>query len=309
MNNRRFWLILSSVILSFVTNGIANSAIAQTDSVPFADPSKMFERMFGEDTEADRAALEKISVSLEDEIRFGKQMVQSSLAALKAEAIEVQTEGRDVDYLKSLVATLQPFMRNKNRYKSIQVMVARSPRIDARSFPGGTLIFFDGMLDAAGNEAALAGIVGHELSHLDRGHQLIPLKRMKIMEKSFSSPDSRDAFMNSHSNMTKLWARPFRPEDERDADRDGVAWSYAAGYDPRELAKLFQKKAGKNSVGEDMPWATFFRSHPHDRERQEAILKQFKQLHQKQPPKEPLFIGRENLENRFSRMQEKDAVK
>ena len=309
MNDPRYWLFTSSVILSFVTGGIANRAVGQTGPLPFTDPSKMFERMFGEDTEADRAALEKITVSLDDETKLGQQMVQSALASLKAEVIQVETEGRDVDYLKSLVATLQPYMRNKNRYKSINVMVAQSPRIDARSFPGGTLMFFEGLLDAAGNEAALAGIVGHELSHLDRGHQLIPLKRMKIMEKSFSTSGSRDAFMNSPSNMAKLWARPFRPEDERDADRDGVAWSYAAGYDPREIAKLFQKKNGKSSIAEDLPWATFFRSHPYDQERQEAILKQFKQLQQKQPPKEPLFIGRENLINRFSRKQEKDAVK
>ncbi|MEI8020133.1 MAG: M48 family metallopeptidase [Schlesneria sp.] len=309
MNSRRFWLMPSLVSLSLVTSGIEHLAVAQTDPLPFTDPSKMFERMFGEDSEADRAALEKITVSLDDETRLGQQMVQSALNSLKAEEIKVVTEGRDVDYLQSLVETLQPFMRNKKRYKSIQVIVAQSPRIDARSFPGGTLIFFDGLLDAAGNEATLAGIVGHELSHLDRGHQLLPLKRMKLMEKSFSSPGRWDAIINSQSSMTKMWTRPFRPEDERDADRDGVAWSYAAGYDPRELAKLFQKKKGKSSVAEDLPWATFFRSHPYDQERQEAILKQFKQLQQKQPPKEPLFIGRENLINRFSRKQEKDAVK
>ena len=307
MNGPRYRLFPFCVILSFVTCGIANPAVGQTDQLPFTDPSKMFERMFGEDSEADRIALEKIKVSLDDETKLGQQMVQSALASLKTEAIEVQTDGLDVDYLKSIVATLQPYMRNKSRYKSIKVMVAHSSRIDARSFPGGTLIFFEGLLDAAGNEAALAGIVGHELSHLDRGHQLIPLKRMKVMEKSFSSPERWDAFMNSHSNMTRMWSRPFRPEDERDADRDGVAWSYAAGYDPRELAKLFQKKKGKSSVAEDLPWATFFRSHPYDHERQEAILKQYKQLQQKQPPPEPLFIGRENLINRFSRKQEKEA--
>ena len=304
MKDRRFGQLRLIMILCF----ISTEATAQTNSLPFADPSKMFERMFGEDTEADRAALEKITVSLNDETKLGKQMVQSALASLKAEDIKVFTDGRDVEYLESLVATLQPYMRNKNRYKSIQVMVAQSRRIDARSFPGGTLIFFEGLIDASGNEAALAGIVGHELSHLDRGHQLVPLKRIKIMEKSFSSPDRWDSFMNSQSNMTKMWARPFRPEDERDADRDGVAWSYAAGYDPRELAKLFQKKESKTSVADDLPWATFFRSHPNDQERQEAILKQFKQLNQKQPPKEPLFIGRENLINRFSRKQEKDAA-
>ena len=38
--------------------------------------------------------------------------------------------------------------------------------------PGGTLIFFRGILDFAGSEAALVGVIGHELSHLDHGHQL-----------------------------------------------------------------------------------------------------------------------------------------
>ena len=31
----------------------------------------------------------------------------------------------------------------------------------------------------------------------------------------------------------------FRPEDEAEADRDGAAWAYRAGYDPREMAALF----------------------------------------------------------------------
>jgi predicted Zn-dependent protease len=106
--------------------------------------------------------------------------------------------------------------------------------------------------------------------------------------------------------MTKLWARPFRPEDERDADRDGVAWAFAAGYDPREAAKLFQKKFSKEEAA---PWAQFFRSHPYDKERHQAILKQFAQLQKANPPASPLFIGKENLKKRFSRQQEQDAAK
>ena len=174
-------------------------------------------------------------------------------------------------------------MRNKNRYKKIQVMVAKTSRIDARSCPGGTLIFYEGLLDAAGSEAALVGIVGHELSHLDRGHQLLPIKRIRLMEKTFSSQQDMTKFMQSGPMMTSLFARPFRPEDERVADHDGVAWAYAAGYDPREMAKLFQKKGGKSPVAEGMPWATFFRSHPFDQERNQAILKQYNQLHKDKP--------------------------
>lgn len=284
-------------------------ATAQPTQLPFTDPSKMFEQAFGEDSEEDRMALEKIEVSVDDERQLGKQILQSGLDELKSAGIFVATSGRDVEYLKSLVATLKPQMRNAKRYKEIEVLIARSPRIDARSCPGGTLLFYEGLLDAAGSEAALVGIVGHELSHLDRGHQLFPLRRLKLMEKKVASPQNAASFMQFGQGMTRLWARPFRPEDERDADRDGVAWSYAAGYDPREMAKLFPSKAGKANANVDSPWAPFFRSHPGNQERQQAILKQVNQLQKQHPPLEPLFVGQENLANRFSRKQAQDAAK
>jgi predicted Zn-dependent protease len=274
--------------------------------LPFTDPSQMFEKMFGEDTEEDRKALEKIDVSPKDERELGQQILQSGLSSLKDSGIEIVSKGRDVEYVTSLVETLRPFMKNKDRYDTIRVLIGRSPRVDARSCPGGTLIFFDGLLDGAGSEAALAVIVGHELSHLDHGHQLLPIKRMKLMEKSLNKPQNFADFMQSGPAMTKLWARPFRPEDERDADRDGVAWAYAAGYDPREAVRLFQKKATKS---ETAPWSQFFRSHPCDHERTQAMLKQFKELQKAKPPAEPLFVGKENLKTRFSRQQEEDAKK
>ncbi|MFO1045487.1 MAG: M48 family metallopeptidase [Planctomycetaceae bacterium] len=276
---------------------------AQQFKLPFTDPTRMFEHAFGEDSAADRQALEKIAVTVEEERQIGKQILQSGLASLKDSGVSVDSLGKDVEYLSSLVETLKPFMKNKNRYPTIQVMVARSPKIDARSCPGGTLIFFEGLLDAAGSEAALIGIVGHELSHLDRGHQLLPIKRIKLMEKSFSSQQNLNQFLQSGPGLMKLWAKPYRPEDERDADDDGVTWSLATGYDPREMAKLFPKKVGKNSVTEAMPWATFFQSHPDNGERVKSIHARYAKWSKMNPKAEPLFIGQENLAQRVSRKQ------
>ena len=300
----QLWLVVTALGLA-----VPGPATAQQPKLPFTDPSKMFEQMFGEDSEADRKALENIEVSISEEKQLGRQILQSGLASLKESGIKVDGQGRDVEYLQSLVATLKPFMRHKDRYDAIDVRVARSSKVDARSCPGGTLIFFEGLLDAAGSEAALAGIVGHELSHLDRGHQLLPIKRMKLMEKTVSNPQNFAQFMQSGPGMTKLWARPFRPEDERDADRDGTEWAFKAGYDPREVAKLFQKKGAKSPSAEGMPFASFFRSHPYDQERAQAILKLSTQLLKDHPSSTPLFIGKENLQNRFSRKQTEDAAK
>jgi hypothetical protein len=301
--------------LGFATVGLLGVPLAATaqfdfDKLPFTDSERMFEQFFGEDTAADREALRKIDVSIEEERRLGGQILEQGLAALKAEGISVESKGRDVDYLQSLVETLQPSMTHPDRYKTIKVLFARSPRCDARSCPGGTLIFFEGLLDTAGSEAALAGIVGHELSHLDRGHQLLPIKRMKMMEQTFAKsgkePDP-EQFFKSGPMMIKLMARPFRPEDERDADRDGTAWAFAAGYDPREMAKLFQRlgEKAKEPEVENALWLTYFRTHPFSRDRGRDIQKQFAKL-KKQHSGQELFIGKENLQRRKSRKQMAD---
>lgn len=280
-------------------------ATAQFDfgKLPFADPQNMFDQMFGEDSPADREALRKIKVSAKDERELGKQILDGGLAAWKKEGIDVVSKGKDVDYLQSLIDTLRPFMEHGDRYDEIRVLVAKSPRVDAKSCPGGTLIFFDGLLDIAENEAALIGIVGHELSHLDRGHQLLPLKRMKLMQAKFQKGfDPQDFFQNGPW-MIKLMARPFRPEDEKDADEDGAKWAFQAGYDPREMAKLYRKQADKLKEPQQAnEFVNYFRTHPFYRDRDTAIQKQFAKLRKKHPHQE-LLIGEENLKLRRSRKQ------
>ena len=296
-------LFMTALTVGVGANG--SRAMAQFDfgNLPFANPEKMFDQFFGEDSEADRETLRKIQISVEDERRLGEEMLEAGLADLKRQGITVLSKGRDVEYLQSLVETLQPYMKHHDRYPKIRVLFAQSSRCDARSCPGGTLLFFEGLLDTAGSEAALAGIVGHELSHLDRGHQLLPLKRMKLMEQTSSKGFDPETFFRQGPWMIKLKARPFRPEDERDADRDGAAWAYAAGYDPREMAKLFLRQSKKHKEIE-LPggFPNYFRTHPYSRDRHREIMKQFVGLQKKQPMKS-LFIGEENLKQRRSRKQ------
>ena len=284
-------------------------ADAQEFPFPFTNPSKFFEQQSVEDSDEERHALELIPVSPEEEQKLGREMVTMALHSLEKSGIKTETSGKDVEYLQSLVATLKPLMKNHQRYKTITVILAKSPRIDARSFPAGTLIFFDGLLDAADSEAALAGIVGHELSHLDRGHQLLPIRRQKQMANSLSNVSPSTDMSRWGMDIAKLWSRPFRPEDERAADRDGVRWAHAAGYDSREMAKLFPKEKKQTTDVADQLWAAYFRSHPANRERYDAIMKLSNRLQKQSPTASPLKIGRENLIQRRTFAQENELAK
>jgi predicted Zn-dependent protease len=160
-------------------------------------------------------------------------------------------------------------------------------------------------LPFAENEAALVGIVGHELSHLDRGHLLLPLKRARVVERSIDQAAAGfdpQKFFAQGTTMMRLMSRPFRPEDEAAADRDGAAWAYRAGYDPREMAALFSRLHARDNDPK-VPFASFFRTHPYSDDRNEAILAQYDDL-QKAEPRDGLYRGEKNLIQRIPRSQQ-----
>ncbi|MHC4178159.1 MAG: M48 family metalloprotease [Planctomycetota bacterium] len=271
----------------------------------FPHPQKILDRLFGPPREEDKRALAKIEVSAAEERQMGEAAVGAYLADLKRRKIRVVTRGRDVEYLRKLVERIRRLMKNGKRYPRIRVYLAQSSRCDARSFPGGTLVFFRGLLDSAGSEAAVVGIVGHELAHLDRGHHLQRLRRIKLAERTFAEgpkASSFERFFAAGSMMLQIWTQPFRPEDEAEADRDGARWACAAGYDPREMARLFLDLGKRrNNWGALLP--AFLRTHPAPEGRHQAIMELYKKL-QQEKPNQRLYIGKENLRRRVTRTRQ-----
>jgi predicted Zn-dependent protease len=271
----------------------------------FGDPEQFFEQMFGRSTPDEDRALEDVKISLKEEREFGQPQVEAFLAQLEEQGHRVSKKGKDVDYLRQLVETIRPFMKNAKRYGKITIYVVDSPRVDARSFPGGALFFYKGLLSLADNEAALIGIVGHELSHLDRGHLLLPLKRARIVQNTFDRGGAGfdpQKFLTTGPAIMRLVGRPFRPEDEAAADHDGAEWAYRAGYDPREMATLFHKLHQRTNDPK-VPFAAFFRTHPYSEDRYEAILAQYDEM-QESDPREKLYRGKNNLARRIPRSQQ-----
>jgi hypothetical protein len=178
-----------------------------------------------------------------------------------------------------------------------------------RALPGGTLVFFRGLLESAESEAALVGVIGHELSHLDHNHQLVHLRRMKLAQQTLSDQSkdlSPDRFFTAATAMARLWTRPFRPEDERTADRDGARWAYQAGYDPREMVRVIAK-IGEREKNQPLVMPSIFRSHPPADERRKAVVDLYEEL-PKGNPNDHLYVGKENLRRRITRSQREFAL-
>ena len=247
--------------------------------------------MFGKLSDEQRQALEQVEISIADERRFGNPILNAYLKQLQAKRIGITKHGADAAYVSALVNQLKPQLRNARRYPRVDVRVVASGSADAYSIPGGHIIVTSGMLETCGSEAALVGVLRTELSHLDHGHQLLPLKQAQLSRRPLDFEDGM--FLMS------LVARPFRPEQEQEADLDATQWMMAAGYEALELARLLS--SWNRRQAQTTPWLdfvpNFVKSHPDPGRRAADIARRAAALKARYP--QSSYVGRENLEKRI----------
>ncbi len=177
-------------------------------------------------------------------------------------------------------------MENRDRYPNIEVHLIDTDTPDGQCLPGGFLVFTTGLLDEP-DEATVAGVVAHELAHLDRGHVYQYAKRTKLAEATFANAPNGapafDAFFTRGMAMMGLMMSPYRPEHETEADCAAVTWLYQEGYDPEALVRFFERMHDHQAVDRDRAPAIPFvpgigRSHPFTLDRRDHALHRLAQL-------------------------------
>src|SRR5262249_54222430 len=135
---------------------------------------------------------------------------------------------------------------NRARYHEIDVNLIDADAADGQSFPGGFLVFTTGLLNEP-DEATVAGVVAHELAHLDLGHLYNYARRDKLAAATYTNagadggPRQLDQFMTRQMALFGLLMNPYRPEHESEADCCSVTWLYQEGYDPVALVEFFER--------------------------------------------------------------------
>jgi predicted Zn-dependent protease len=277
---------------------------AKPGEVPFFDPQKMFDQFFGRGGagDIDEESLAKVEVSAAEEARLGKQGLEAAEQQFAARGAKLVTRGKEVEYLSRIVEMVRPLMENSTRYHKLHVYLIDSDEPEAYSLPGGHVLFSRGLVDAAQCEAALVVTAGHELAHIDRGHLLRRTRQWKLAQESFQPGQaaSPERLMQMMSLMPRLFQRPFGPEEELEADRDGIRWAFELGYDPRAVQLVFDALEAKGKNGPaGLP--AFLRTHPASAERHENLKTTFQKLAANKDKQ--LYVGRENLERRLTRRQ------
>jgi beta-barrel assembly-enhancing protease len=213
--------------------------------------------------------ISKISGSTEKEVRQGREL-----------AAEVDRQAKFIDdpMITEYVNRVgQNIVLHSDAKVPFTIKVIDSDEVNAFALPGGFFYVNKGLLLAADNEAELAGVMAHEIAHVAARHAVENQAKATLLEylaiggSIFLGGIPGMIYQNTAGLGLLGMFMKFSRSAEEEADKLGVQYMYAAGYDPGAMATMFEKLEAKNKKKPGFI-ARAFSTHPAPPERRAAAL-------------------------------------
>lgn len=166
----------------------------------------------------------------------------------------------------------------------LDIKVIRDEVINAAALPGGYFVVNTGLIQSAGSESELAGVMGHEIAHIAGRHGTRKLSRHIQTQIAVNAVigglgsklrmSQWKAFLAGRAigmGLTMAGLK-FSRTFERKADALGVQYLYAAGYDPQGMVAFFERLSVQEKSR--LPQVSaLFRTHPMSVKRVKLVQK------------------------------------
>jgi predicted Zn-dependent protease len=216
-----------------------------------------------------KGIIAKMSGSTEKEVKLGQQL-----------AAEVDREAKFVDdpMITEYVNRVgQNIVLHSDAKVTFTIKVIDSDEVNAFALPGGFFYVNKGLILAADNEAEMAGVMAHEIGHVAARHAVENQTKATIAEYAamagsiFIGGIPGMIYQNTAGLGLMGMFMKFSRSAEEEADRLGVQYMYAAGYDPNAMATMFEKLEAKNKKKPGLI-SRAFATHPAPPDRRAAAL-------------------------------------
>lgn len=203
------------------------------------------------------------SPSKEEEIALGREITGSLLGA----APLVKDAA-----LQQYVNKVGRWVANQSERSDLpwKFGVIDSADLNAFAAPGGYVLVTKGLYQKLQNEAQLASVLGHEIAHVVKKHQLKVLQKQQVVSAGSDWLKEKLSKKNKLADKAigtgaEISARGLDKEAEFEADRMGMVLATRAGYDAFSLGEVLQMMAQTSQS--DSSVALLFKTHPHPDER------------------------------------------
>ena len=151
-----------------------------------------------------------------------------------------------------------------------EIEVFDMPDANAFAMPGGKIGVYSGLLEVARDQDQLAAVIGHEIAHVTREHQVQQVNRGLVTEGAARMVGASVGMQNEAHLLAQLGLTlPFSRKHESEADDVGLLYMADAGFDPRASVTLW-KNMEEKSGGARPP--LFLSTHPAPEDRMSDLI-------------------------------------
>jgi beta-barrel assembly-enhancing protease len=214
-----------------------------------------------------------VGMTREQQIQLGQKVV----AEVYKQMPVLPDSSPLTQYVQQLGKKLQTVIPSQYSWP-YQFHVVQQKEINAFALPGGPIFVNVGTVTAADNEAELAGVIAHEMSHVYMQHSAKQASKNtlpsilagigQIAGKVFGGVGGAIASMGGQM-VGGMLSMKYSRADEAQADAVGAIIMYKDSYDPRQMAEFFQKLEKMGGGGPQ-----FLSDHPNPGNRVEAVNKE-----------------------------------
>src|ERR1035437_5907805 len=290
-----------------------------TEPPPIQEPDDSKVKHDGSEKDVDAIGNRKVGgrglgnwYSLETEIKMGHQFAMQVEQSVKLVQDPVVNE-----YVNRIGQNL---VRNSDAQVPFTIKVIDSDEVNAFALPGGFFYVNSGLILAADEEAELAGVMAHEISHVCARHGMRQQTRANWAQIGtipliFVGGGIGYGIYEASGLALPLTFMKFQRSFEAEADYLGLQYMYKTGYDPQAFISFFEKLQAKEKK-KPGTLAKAFASHPQTPDRIEASQREIATI---LPAREQYIVSTSEfddvkarlaiIENRHKLIEEKDGSK
>ena len=163
--------------------------------------------------------------------------------------------------LDKLAGKLSP---QAGQYK---VRVVNVPIVNAFALPGGNIVLFKPLLAEAESPDEVAGVLAHEIAHIEKRHVTEAMIRhygLSVLLSSFGG--------STGANIETLTSANYSRRAEREADQGSIDALNRANISPRPTSRFFERMAkGERMIGRLAEPLSYLGSHPLSEQRRKQF--------------------------------------
>jgi predicted Zn-dependent protease len=159
--------------------------------------------------------------------------------------------------------------------EDIKIHIIRNSEVNAFALPDNHMVIYSGLIEYAQNAEEVAGVMAHEIGHMEKKHVMKKLIKEVGLEMLFAMAGGDAGFEIVRETGKTLSSTAFDRKQESEADEYAVETLAGSNIDPQHLSNFFFRLSQKHNIPAELVWIS---THPDTKERAAEIIRKKKEF-------------------------------